>query len=262
MRVVFKILASLYLVVIFFIVSMLTLIFYPKGEKRYARITKNTALFSPILLWIMGVKFRVRDFSQGDGLAGSGLLVANHVSYVDVFVLAAVRPMLFISSVELSRKFFVGHVSKLGGTVFVERRSYSFLRKEIGKVADIIKLGFLIALFPEARTSDGTGVLQFRPALFEAAVKSGADVIPVCLNYLKINGQSLSRENKDQVFFHGGVKFLPHIIRLFNNHDIEVEVSIFNRLPAKSGNRKELVRQSYQMIRDCYSQSMKMLERD
>lgn len=252
LRFLFKLLASIYLVIIFAVISLLTMIFYRNKRDRLERTSRNTALFSPILLRIMGVKFRVIDRTSGKGLAGKSMVVANHVSYVDVFILAAIRPMLFISSVELSNTLFVGHVSKLGGTVFVERRKHRNLRNEINNIASVLDHGFRVVLFPEAGTSDGTALLPFRPSLFEAAIKSDADIVPVCIRYLKINGQDVSRKNKDHIVFHGGVKFIPHIIQLFRHHDIEVEANIFGRISTRGKSRKELVSHVYQLILDCY----------
>lgn len=252
MRFLFKLLASIYLVVIFAMVSIFTLIFFRNKKKRLERVSRNTALFSPILLKIMGINFRVNDYTGGAGLTGRSLVVANHVSYLDVFVLAAIRPMLFISSVELSRKLFVGHISRLGGTVFVERRKNRNLREEINNIASVLDQGFTLVLFPEATTSDGTGLLPFKPSLFEAAIKSGAEVVPVCIRYLKIDGQPISAVNKDRVIFHGGVRLIPHIIRLFRHHHVEVEVSVFDRVSTTKKSRKELVRQTHQVISACY----------
>lgn len=233
-------------------VSIFTLIFFRDKKKRLERISRNTALFSPLLLKIMGISFRVKDYTSGAGLARKSLVVANHVSYLDVFVLAAVRPMLFISSVELSRQFFVGQISRLGGTVFVERRKNKNLREEINNVASVLDQDFTLVLFPEATTSDGSGLLPFKPSLFEAAIKSGAEVVPVCIRYLKIDGQPLSAVNKNRVIFHGGVKLIPHILRLFRHHHVEVEVSVFDRISTRGRNRKELVRLTHQIISTCY----------
>lgn len=253
MRLAFKLFSSIYLVIIFTIVSLITLVFYRDPKQRLDRISRNTAMFSPILLWIMDIRFKVKDHTHGRALNSGALVVANHVSYVDVFIMAALRPMLFISSVELSRKPFVGHVSRLGGTVFVERRKYTNLRKEIDNVTSVLKHDFVVTLFPEARTSEGVSVLPFKGALFEAAVKSGADVVPVCFRYLSVGGKPVTTENKDIVFYHSGHKFVPHIIKLFMYNDIEVEIELFPRISTQGKTRKQIVQQSYGLISRSYA---------
>lgn len=260
MKFIFKVLASIYLVIIFTIISLFTLIFFRDSRERLDRISKNTALFSPILLWIMGIRIKIKDHDRGRFLSNKTLIVANHISYVDVFILAAVRPMLFISSVELSRKIFIGHVSKLGGTLFVERRKNTNLRQEIEKIASVLSYGFVVALFPEARTSDGKGVLPFKGALFEAAIKSRTDVTPVCIRYPSIDGQPFSINNKDLVIYHGGVKFFPHIISLFKYHNIEAEVEFFPRISTAGKRRKDVVAQSYGLIEKSYLDNLKWLK--
>ncbi len=256
MRFIFKVCASIYLVIIFTVVSLLTIIFYRDKKTRLERISKNTALFSPILLKIMGISYKVNDHSPGKGLTGKTLVAANHLSYVDVFVLAAVRPMLFISSVELSGTLLVGHISRMGGTVFVERRKYRNLRGEIKSIASVLNQGFTVVLFPEATTSDGTALLPFRPSLFEAAIISQADITPVCIRYLKINGRPLNMRTKDHIVFHGGVRLIPHMIRLFSHHDIEVEINVLEKIPVSGRSRKDLVRKAQQVIEDCYLEGL------
>ena len=252
MMFIFKLLASIYLVIIFTVVSLMTLILFRDKKARLERISRNTALFSPLLLKIMGVKFKTVDHSHGKALDGQCLVVANHISYVDVFILAAIRPMLFISSVELSQKFFVGHISKLGGTLFVERRKNRSLREEIASIASVLDYGFAVALFPESTTSNGLEMLPFRPSLFESAIKSRADITPVCIRYLKVDGEDLNMRNKDYVVFHGGVNFAIHIMRLFRHQNIEAEICIFNRIDTAGKTRKELVRMTYNTIESCY----------
>ncbi|WP_157493278.1 1-acyl-sn-glycerol-3-phosphate acyltransferase [Desulfonatronovibrio magnus] len=251
MKQILKIISSIYLVIIFTIISVLTLIFYRDPKKRLDRISRNTAMFSPILLWIMGVQVRIKDHSNGRAFQGKTMVVANHLSYLDVFILAALRPTLFISSVELSRTFFMGHISKLGGTVFVERRKYTQLRQEIDKIAAVLDHGFFMGLFPEARTSDGTSVLPFKGALFEAAIRSDADVVPACFKYRRLEGKPLTAENKSIVVYHN-IKFAPHIINLFKYNKIEVDLELFDRVPTVGKTRKKLVSQTYSTVLECY----------
>ncbi|MFW5730630.1 MAG: lysophospholipid acyltransferase family protein [Desulfonatronovibrionaceae bacterium] len=250
-----RIAASLYLVLIFAVVSLFTIIFYRNDRQRMERISRNTAMFSPVLLWIMGLKYRVVEHGTKLASQDRPLIVANHVSYLDVFILAALRPTLFISSVELSRTPFLGSMSRLGGTVFVERRKNTGLRTEIQKVASILDDGFAVALFPEARTSDGSAMLPFKGALFEAAVKAKARVIPVCIRYESLDGKPLTAENRDRIVYYGGVRFFPHILRLFRHHEIQARVDVFESLGGDKS-RKDLARESYGIINKCFTGQM------
>ncbi|MCA1742587.1 MAG: hypothetical protein LC631_01345, partial [Desulfovibrionales bacterium] len=78
MRFIFKILASIYLIIIFTIISLFTLVFFRDTRARLERISKNTAMFSPILLWIMGIRINIKDHDQGRFLGDKTLIVANH----------------------------------------------------------------------------------------------------------------------------------------------------------------------------------------
>ena len=180
------------------------------------------------------------------------LIVSNHVSYLDILIISSIMPSLFITSVEVQKTFFLGFMSKLGGSFFVERRSKSKLLEEIERIAAVLKNGFTITLFPEGTSSNGEKVLPFKAALFTVAEKGNTDILPVCIKYTSIENKPLTESNRDLAFYYGDIRFFPHLLRLFTVKRIDVRVSFLKRMSAEGNGRKEIVEKCYQTINSAF----------
>lgn len=134
--------------------------------------------------WLM-VWSGIRVYVSGrPPVAGAALLIANHVSWLDIFVLSSVRTTIFIGKSELRAWPVLGWLIAGVGTIFIERGN----RRAMHRVAEAMHLRFargqLVGLFPEGTTSDGLDVLPFHAGLFEPARRAGVQVVPVALRYL------------------------------------------------------------------------------
>ena len=118
----------------------------------------------------------------------NGLLVANHVSWVDVFVINACHPSHFVAKSEVRGWPLIGLLSALAGTVFVARARPGELKRTIGQLARQLRAGQRIACFPEG-TSSAQGDLQpFRANLFEAAIEAAVPVQALAISYVDDDG--------------------------------------------------------------------------
>ena len=207
-------------------------------RKRRMRIWL-TSFFCRIGLRPLGIS---TAFSGGDALkkAGGCLVVCNHMSYLDIIIMASMRPFVFVSSVDMHEKPFVGMMAELGGTYFVERRNASRLREEIKELAALMKEGFAVMLFPEGTSTDGSRVLPFRAPFMESARKAGVPVYPACLKYESIDGKPFGEGNRDLVCWYGDMEFEPHFEELFSVERVEASVRIMEPADASHADRKEL----------------------
>ncbi len=150
--------------------------------------------------------------------------------------------------------FLLGRITALSGGYFVERRNRSTLRTDIDEIADILRCGVNVALFPEGTTSTGERVLPFKTPLISAAEKAGVEVLPVCIKYRRINGEDIGPENRDLVYFYGDMEFFSHVGKLLNVKEIDVEVTILEPLSVSStGSRKDLSENVYSAISSEYA---------
>ena len=181
------------------------------------------------------------------------LLVCNHVSYLDIVMIASALPSLFITSVEVRDTFFLGFMSRLGGSLFVERRSKSRLLQEISVIADTIQGGMPVVLFPEATSSNGDGLLPFKVALFAVAERSGFAVAPMCICYHAIGGAPITPANRDRLYYYGDISFFPHVLGVPFLGGAEATLEFLPAIPAGEGiTRKEMAQRCERGILDAY----------
>lgn len=186
---------------------------------------------SKVTLSVMGIKIRKNGIFKEDS---NFLIVGNHLSYLDVLIYSSVFPTCFVTSVEVRDTFFLGHLCKLVGCVFVERRSRSGLKNEIQEITHALNAGLNVAVFPEATSTNGESVLRFKRPLFQSSLDSGKPVLPLCLNYLKINNEPIDLNTRDNVFWYGDMEFLGHFLNLISLKSVICEVKVIPEITDKS----------------------------
>jgi 1-acyl-sn-glycerol-3-phosphate acyltransferase len=180
------------------------------------------------------------------------LFVSNHLSYLDILIFAAQGPTLFITSEEVRRTFFLGFMSALGGSLFVNRRSVSGVRRDINTIAGLLSDGYRVCFFPEATSTDGSKILPFKSSFFEAAKKAEAAITPLCIRYTSINGQPTDRKSRDYVCYYGDMFFFPHFIKLMSLRGIGAELTVLSSISTQRYSRKELAEVAYRRIVKAY----------
>ena len=149
-----------------------------------------------------------------------GLLVSNHLSYLDILVFSALAPCVFVSKKEVRSWPLYGWLAKMAGTVFVDRSRSSDSQQANAGMAKALSEGCVVVLFPEGTSSDGTGLLRFHAALFESAVTLHELVTAARLSYTVEEGSVAN-----DICYWGTMTFLPHAMRLMSLHGIRAHVS-------------------------------------
>ncbi|WP_436758668.1 lysophospholipid acyltransferase family protein [Streptosporangium sp. V21-05] len=157
-----------------------------------------TSAWSRLMLRAVGVRVEVRQGFAfmagsvsglrpvGDGPAGAApLVVANHVSWLDPLVMAAVLPCRLLAKREVRVWPVIGLLAAGAGALFIDRDRLFALPEAVGGVATALADGHPVAAFPEGTTWCGRGMGSFRPAVFQAALDAGAPVRPVAIRYLE-----------------------------------------------------------------------------
>ena len=150
---------------------------YPAvGEKRRIRLKQR---WSRQILEILSIRLDAKPFDAPPG----SLIVANHVSWLDIFVINALRPAAFISKTEVRQWPFIGWLAERNGTVFLRRGSRGHARIVNAEIDALLNSGKDVAIFPEGTTTDGTHLLGFHAALLQPAVESQRPLLPLALSY-------------------------------------------------------------------------------
>ena len=135
-------------------------------------------------LSVMGVELASESPNQKpvDGVAPT-LWVANHVSWLDILVIQAIHPCVFVAKSEVVRWPVLGRLAQACGVIFVDRQSASGVRQMVHQVIDVLNQGLCVAAFPEGTTSAGHTVGVFHANVFEAAIHHHLAVQPIALHY-------------------------------------------------------------------------------
>jgi 1-acyl-sn-glycerol-3-phosphate acyltransferase len=131
------------------------------------------------MLRLLGIRVVVR----GAWHAAPVMVVANHVSWIDILAINAVESVRFVSKADIRRWPVLGWLVACGGTLFIERERKRDAMRVVHQVAEALQGGDVVAVFPEGTTSDGHGVLPFHANLLQAAITTGTPVQPVALRY-------------------------------------------------------------------------------
>lgn len=226
-------------------------IVYPfvRDPWKYKRIaTRLETFFSRLGLSVMNIQVDIEEWDQKNN--SNALFVCNHLSYLDILVLTQAFSSCFVTSTEIRDTPFLGTICKLAGCVFVNRKNKDNIHNEIYEISEALRQGLNVMIFPEATSTNGEEVLRFRRPLYTAAVDSGRPIQPVCLNYTTINGEGLSTQNRDHVFWYGDMEFIPHLWKLMSCREINVTASLLAPLNVTpQSNILELAEESHQRVK-------------
>lgn len=133
------------------------------------------------MLGILGVTLQVRGTPPAHGPL---LVVANHISWLDILVMNAARPSHFVSKADVKAWPVIGALVTGAGTLYIERESRRDAMRVVHKMAEHLRSGDILAVFPEGTTGDGQTLLTFHANLIQAAIAAEAPVLPVGLSYV------------------------------------------------------------------------------
>jgi len=222
----FKVLAILFFMLCFALESMVCRFFRvacsrSSGQRRLQR-------YSRIGLKVLGVQVRLGGSENifGGPSSKGRLIVGNHLSYMDILILASRFPLSFVTSYEIKETPVLGQLCELAGCLFVERRRRDNRSRELIEITDALMEGSDVVIFPEATSTNGEQVLQFRKPMFETAQRAETQVIPFCLNYRSLDKNPISFLTRDHIFWYGSMPFLPHLWSLAKYSQVDVKLEI------------------------------------
>lgn len=187
---------------------------------------KLVIVFFQVLSGVLNLRVR----KQGDMRTGEAiLLVSNHCSYLDVFVLGALLPVSFTPKSDVAHWPVVGFLCKLADCVFVERRPGK-IKEARRQMRQRLSEGRAICLFPEGTTNDGAQLKPFKSGFLSLAEEPTAQgmpllVQPATIRYTQLNGQDVTTQTqRDAIAWHGDMEFFPHLWGLLKQRSIVADV--------------------------------------
>jgi 1-acyl-sn-glycerol-3-phosphate acyltransferase len=186
------------------------------------------------LLRSLAVRVEVRGWKPDSGR--ECLIVGNHVSWLDTYVIHSIRPHArFVAKAEVRKWPLVGTMAEAFQTFFIRRGSRRDAARVKDAVAVALRNGETVAAFPEGTTSDGLVLGRFYPALFQSAVDARADVQPVAIRYRDADGRP-----SGAAAFIGEMTLLESLRRILLEPRLEAEIVFCAPIPSRGRTRREL----------------------
>ena len=167
-----------------------------------------------VVMRSMGLKLRVEGTPPTHGM-----VVANHLSYLDIVFLSAPMPCCFVAKAEIDRWPFFGKAARTGGTIFLDRGSRASANAVAATISERLALAVPILLFPEGTTTDGSHMLPFRTRLIDPVTKAGAPITAACVRYVLEDGTP-----ERELCWYGDAAFLPHLWKVLGSAGFRAEV--------------------------------------
>lgn len=161
----------------------------------------------------------------------SGLLASNHLSYLDILVYCSVLPCAFVSKAEVRGWPFFGDFADHAGTIFVPRGNQVALQKANQQVADYLRSGVPVVLFPEGTTTDGSHVLRFHSSMLQPAIDAAVPVTPCAISYELADG------SESDAAWWGDMKLAPQFLKLVGKRGIRAKVRFGEPLYARDSRK-------------------------
>jgi 1-acyl-sn-glycerol-3-phosphate acyltransferase len=172
----------------------------------------------------------------------AGVLVSNHLGYLDVFVYSAIAPTVFVSNADVAGWPVAGALAKLAGTIFIDRRRRADVVKVGAAMVPVVDAGQPLVLFLEGTSTGGDRVLPFHASLLEPAVRGRWPLTPAFISY-HAPGVSASHE----LCYWGDAVFFPHFLNLLGLPAAEARVRFGATITAE-GDRRTLAQRLHQQV--------------
>lgn len=206
--------------------------------------TRAIGSWSRRLLKVLGVEVAGQGSIPEQALQNT-VLVANHISWIDIFALNAVTVSRFVAKSEVRRWPVIGWLSHNTGTLFVAREKRHDTVKVNRAISHALSAGNCIAVFPEGSTTDGRGVKTFNASLLQPAVDASSHVIPVAIRYLDHHGQET-----DAAAYIGDMSLVESILKLVSEPRIIAHLQFFDPIDSANQHRRDIAKTAEKLIGD------------
>lgn len=193
------------------------------------------------LLRALGVRLNAQ---AAPTLTDGALLVCNHVSWLDIYLILATRRVHFVSKAEVRSWPLVGWLAQQTGTLFLERGRRADTARVNADMQALMKQGRWVAVFPEGTTSDGRGLKRFLPSLLQPAIRLGCPILPAALRYRTLGGDFSATPA-----YIDDISLWDSMVRIVSEPGLVAELHFAPPL-APAGHRRELALQVEHTVAD------------
>lgn len=219
--------------------SICAFLFPFADAKQRARYNQK---WSAGLLTILHIKIELH-ISPGVDIAAPGLVVANHVSWLDIFIINTVSPCRFVAKADIRHWPVIGWLCAKGGTIFIARGKQREVRRVYEGLVEGLEGNERIAFFPEGTTVAQGALLPFHASLFEAAIEANRSVQPCALRYLDRHGNLHYAAD-----FVGDMSFAESVLTIIRSGSMTAQLMVLPAIESTGAHRRELAMTARDLI--------------
>ena len=205
---------------------------FPRASPRRRR--ELVGWWSAKLVRIVGVRIEPEGEPPAPREAGA-MIAANHISWLDIFVISAIRPTRFIAKSEVRDWPLAGWIAERAGTIFIRRER----RRDAARIGELVRKaledGDCVGLFPEGTTTEGDTLLAVHSSLFEPAVANEAHVHPCALRYEHADGSHCRA-----TAYVGELSFMQSLALVIRQRGVVARVRFAAPIPTRGRSRREV----------------------
>lgn len=227
---------------IFCIIVCTPFIVLAPGWKGVLNASKCTSFWAKGLVKILGINIRVKgDIEAVKG----GLIVSNHLSYVDIILHASLFNVRFSPKHDIKNWPGIGFLVMMSRPIWVDRSSKQASKQTLNEFRETMLNGINLLVYPEGTTSDGKQILPFKSTPFEAVISEYLPIFPILTRYLQ-------KKDEAPVPWFGDMGFIEHLVKLLTLPRIDAEIKILNRIDPRTQDRKKLAAEVHQFMEQNY----------
>jgi lyso-ornithine lipid O-acyltransferase len=189
--------------------------------RRRKKFSMNASKYSSLMCKALKIVINVKNKPPENFV---GLIVGNHMGFVDILVMCGLMPNLFVTSKEMHETPVLGLITEFGGCVYVDRQNRSNIMNELEDVVEFLRIGFRVILYPEATSHNGEEILPFKRTLLTAAAFAGVPTLPYVFNFTSIDGEAFTKKYRDHVCYYGDIPFYTSLWRTMTLREIVCSV--------------------------------------
>jgi 1-acyl-sn-glycerol-3-phosphate acyltransferase len=227
------------LILIHLFIGTLCILIFPVINRKSKKILIKR--WSSLLLKIFKINLVVNNDLKKILYKKNYLIVSNHISWIDIFVINSACPVAFVAKQSISKWPILSWLVKASETIFIDRKRISKIKETTKEVENFLQNKGSICIFPEGTSSDGSQLLNFKSNLLQTAINKNISVLPIAIQYFH------NQKFCSAPAYYADLSLLDSIINLIKFNNIEAKLTILTEIESIS-DRKVLAKTAYEKI--------------
>lgn len=220
-RAAYRLLFFIIVISIYFITGAFYYAVTGNPVKRRKRLVNNASFYARFMAAAFNMKIICKNLIPADE---NSLVVGNHVGFIDIVALQALRGCVFITSTEMEQTPVLGQICDVAGCTYVNRKNRMNIQDELKSVVQVLKEDVRVVLYAESVASNGEQVLPFKKTLIMAAGFAERPIRPFVFNFREVNGGPVQYAHRDSLCWYGDESFLEAIWLSLKLDSVTVEI--------------------------------------